>query len=510
MRLPQKRFFNLFQEPYKKEVNDDVVAADDIAVANVVLDMKGHMVDHGNEFADLLGYSKAQLKHASIWKHITHPSAVQLRHVISQLSPTHPFTTTDITLIRKDMSSVTMEMAVNYYTSSGHEQLFCLFRNANHDRRILNELTTLKDHYKLLAEHSAYVQILLNAEFKSLYISPSCKKLSGFTAEEAKLINMFSLVHPDDFENFWDQLTTNHPTNEVVLRFRVKNKDKSFKHVECQMHIIPDGFGQPEYFVLNLHDISRQRKYEQELIRAHNEAEAAHRMKNNFLASITHELRTPLNAIIGFSRILEQYMPTPESERYNQYIESSGLQLLSLIDNLLEYARIENNQLNISKEKIEIEPFFRQLSAKTRNNLRQFNKSDIELIGQWELDPNNDYIVTNHAILTNIFTNLLDNALKFTKEGYVRYGCRSFGIRQYLFFVEDSGIGIPSDAHEMIFEKFTQLDQSLSREYGGTGLGLTVTKRFVDLLGGDIWVISEKGKGASFFFKLPIGHCDNQ
>jgi len=91
----------------------------------------------------------------------------------------------------------------------------------------------------------------------------------------------------------------------------------------------------------------------------------------------------------------------------------------------------------------------------------------------------------------------------------VRYGCRPYGIRQYLFFVEDSGIGIPHGAEELIFEKFTQLDQSLSREYGGTGLGLTVTKKMVELLGGEIWVMSEPGIGASFYFSLPVGHPSN-
>ena len=140
-----------------------------------------------------------------------------------------------------------------------------------------------------------------------------------------------------------------------------------------------------------------------------------------------------------------------------------------------------------------------------RSDLKKFNKENLELIAQWDVNPSLPFIYTSRDVMRHIFTNLLDNAIKFTREGYIRYGCRPYGIRNYLFFVEDSGIGIPANSMELIFEKFTQLDQSLSREYGGTGLGLTVTRRFVDLLGGDIWVISEENKGSSFFFTIPIG-----
>jgi signal transduction histidine kinase len=245
--------------------------------------------------------------------------------------------------------------------------------------------------------------------------------------------------------------------------------------------------------------------YEQELIRARKESETSHRMKNDFLASITHELRTPLNAIIGFARILEPRISDNENSKLIQHIESSGMQLLGLIDNMLEYARLENNQIELQKQRFRINEFFRELAPVVRSDIQKFQKENLEIICTWDSFNSAAEIITNQQVVKNIFMNLLENAIKFTREGYVRYGCRPYGIGHYLFFVEDSGIGIPEDFKELIFEKFTQVDQSLSREFGGAGIGLTVSKKLIELLGGEIWVMSNKDQGSSFFFTLPDG-----
>jgi PAS domain S-box-containing protein len=507
MRVPSSKIFNRFSKTANKEDINDSIKKEDVTFAHAVMDKKGQLLELSPELLAITGHRQSSLKMASIGKIITHSSAINVRGLLNTMSHMHPFASTEVSLITSDKETLTMELVLNLYISNNEEHLFCIFRNVDHDRRLMAELNTLKEHYQLLADHSSYVQILLDHELKSLYISPSCKNLSGYSSKDAITRNLFTLIHPDDFEIFWDKLTNHDSAEGEIFRFRFKHHEGHFVHVECQLHIKPDQFGQPEFFILNLHDITRQKKYEQELIKAQNEAETAHHMKNNFLASITHELRTPLNAIIGFSRILEHHAENSECHRFTQYIESSGMHLLGLIDNLLEYARIENNQVTYQSEEVGLEQFFRNLFPKVRSDLKKFNKDNLELIGEWDLDESAPVIWTNRTILQNIFVNLIDNAIKFTPQGFVHYGCRPYGIRQYLFFVEDSGIGIPNDAREMIFEKFTQLDQSLSREYGGTGLGLTVTKKFVEILGGDIWVISEKGKGSSFYFSLPVGYA---
>ena len=506
MRLPNPLPFRKVKDSLKKTKSDEnsIDLLKEVLFAHAVINKKGIFTQSSKELQQLTGFKKSEIKNAQIGKILSHSSIVKVRNLISNISHSSPFISTEINLIRKDQTSIPMELIFNFFTKENEELLFCIFRNMNPDRRLIAELFTLKEHYRLLAEHTSYVQILLDRDLKSIYISPSCKNLSGYSVDEAKIMNLFSLVHPDDFETFWDHMNNDNTPPFTHLRFRFKDKEDHFIPVECQISKILDQFGQPEYTVLNLHDITRQKMYELELIRAKKEAEAAHKMKNNFLASITHELRTPLNAIIGFARILEHNGTRNDDNNYLGYIESSGMQLLGIIDNLLEYARIENNELEIENEPVILNEFFRDLVPIIKNDLKKFNKDNLEMIGEWDIDLNAPEIYTNRGILKNIFTNLIDNAIKFTKEGYIRYGCRPYGIKKYLFFVEDSGIGIPEENKDLIFEKFTQIDQSLSREYGGTGLGLSVTKKFVELLNGEIWFISETGKGTSFYFTLPI------
>jgi PAS domain S-box-containing protein len=509
MRAPSSRLFGRLNRPAESEPLD-ALQREEVLFAHAVMNKKGQLLETSTELLTLTGFKKSQLKLAPVGKIITHGSAINVRGLLATMSQNHPFASTEVSLIDAGKKTLTMELVLNLYISNNEEQLFCIFRNIDNDRRLMTELNTLKEHYRLLADHSTYIQILLDQELKSLYITPSCKNLSGYNSQEAISKNLFTLIHPDDFELFWDKLTENNNPDDNIFRFRFKHRDGTFVNVECQMHKIPDQFGQPEFYILNLHDVSRQKNYEHDLIKARKEAEASNQMKNNFLTSITHELRTPLNAIIGFSRILEHHIEEPEYNKLTQYIESSGMHLLGLIDNLLEFTRIENNQISYQIEEVELENFFRSLFPKVREDLAKFNKDNLELIGEWELAPQLPHLWSNGSVLQNIFLNLIDNAIKFTAQGFVRYGCRPYGIRQYLFFVEDSGIGIPQGAEELIFEKFTQLDQSLSREYGGTGLGLTVTKKMVELLGGEIWVMSEPGKGSSFYFSLPVGYPLNQ
>ncbi|MBN2165059.1 MAG: PAS domain S-box protein [Marinilabiliaceae bacterium] len=478
----------------------------EILFAHAIIDKKGAFLQLSKEIIQLTGVKKSVLKKSQIGKILSHSSAISVRQLISTVSHASPFVSSEINLIRQGQSSIPMELVMNLYTENGKEQLFCIFRNMNPDRRLIAELFTLKEHYRLLAEHTSYVQILLDKDLKSIYISPSCKLLSGYSSDEAKLMNLFSLVHPDDFETFWEHLNSNSNQTFINFRFRFKDKERQFIPVECQLSRIVDSFGQPEYVVLNLHDITRQKLYELDLIRARKEAETADKMKNNFLASISHELRTPLNSIIGFARILDQNEFVDDAHKYIQCIETSGIQLLSLIDNLLEYAKLENEETEIEIQPVDIKHFFEELAINIKIELNNSGKKNFELIGEWDIATEAKEIKTNPGVLKSIFSNLISNAFKFTTEGYVHYGCKPYGIKSYLFYVEDSGIGIPHESTEIVFDKFTQVDQSLSRRFGGAGLGLSVTKRFVELLGGEIWVLSEPGIGSSFYFTLPISN----
>lgn len=471
---------------------------------HAIINKQGMLDEMSQSFIDLSGYSKDYLKGSLLNRVLTSSSAQQIRRVIRRLSDSHSYAFCEITLITKAGEHLPLEALCYFLKELTCERVFLLLKNSHPEKQMVDDLFTQKEHFRIVAENTAYVQILLDNNSNCLFISPSAKSLSGYAIETIKQQNLYGLVHPEDIHPLWEVMNNSEIIEKQSLQFRITHKNGHCVPVECHIHKIYDDFGSPDYFVLNLHDISKQKQYEQDLIRARKKAEISNEIKNNFLTSVTHELRTPLNAIIGFSRVLDQNQFDPESMKQIEAIEANGLQLLGLIDNILDFTCLNASYYKIIPVEIDLDAFFRKLAPKVRSDQKKFNKENLEIIAEWELDDAYPSITTDNQLLLKIFVNLLDNAIKFTQKGFVKYGCRPYGVRQYMFFVEDSGIGIPVDYQDIIFEKFRQMDQSMSREFGGMGIGLTVTKQMVELLGGEIWVKSENGKGSSFYFTLPI------
>ena len=251
-----------------------------------------------------------------------------------------------------------------------------------------------------------------------------------------------------------------------------------------------------EYAILN----QEYRNQNQELLLAKSLAEENDKLKTAFLQNMSHEIRTPLNAICGFSDILSKPSLAPEKhDKFISIIRNSSMQLLSIVSNVLTMSALETKQEKISVDKVCINGLIRELHtifSQQADENRLLLKSRLNL-KDWESE-----IYTDKTKVTQILTNLLSNALKFTHEGYVETGC-TLKEKELEFYVKDTGVGIRTELHEKIFERFRQGDVSIRRLYGGTGLGLTISKSFTELLGGRMWVQSEPGKGSVFFFTIP-------
>jgi len=237
----------------------------------------------------------------------------------------------------------------------------------------------------------------------------------------------------------------------------------------------------------------------EELFIAKTKAEESDKLKSAFLANMSHEIRTPMNGILGFSELLTT--PNLELEKQKEYceiIENCSNQLLSIIDDLLDISKIEANQLKIELLPTKLNSILPELYSimlpKAKNH-----GINLLLVNDLEDDIT---IITDKLRLRQILLNLLTNAIKFTKHGHVRFGY-SIKNQEIEFFVEDTGIGIPDDQFEFIFERFRQVETEMSRTYGGTGLGLSISNALVHLLGGKIWLTSEINKGTTFFFTIP-------
>lgn len=257
-------------------------------------------------------------------------------------------------------------------------------------------------------------------------------------------------------------------------------------------------------------NITDRKLSEIRLVKAKEKAEESDRLKTAFLANMSHEVLTPMNAIMGFSQILsEESIPENERTEFASLIRSSGHLLIGLINDIMDLSRIEAGETNFNITRFELKPLLKELHDFYSNELSKTGKTGITI--SWTLDENSNLneIESDRGRLKQVLSNLLDNAVKFTSSGFIKFGCESSVDGSFIFFVKDSGIGIPGEKHNLIFERFRQVEEDYDRTYGGTGIGLALVKKIVELLGGTISLDSAPGKGSEFRFALNTINSNN-
>lgn len=251
-----------------------------------------------------------------------------------------------------------------------------------------------------------------------------------------------------------------------------------------------------------IHDISEKKKLLADILAAKDKAEESDRLKSAFLANISHEIRTPLNGILGFTDLMTHSPKLPEHtrEKYARVINKSAENLMRIIDDILDISKLETGQIAIEQAPCNINHLLKDIKTLYVKKLEEKSKTHISL--ELNIPQKTITAVTDEGRLNQILTNLLDNALKFTDEGKIAFGLKSFNDRKIDFFISDTGIGIAEAEQKFIFDRFAQADQNIARKYGGTGLGLSIVQKLVKLLNGEINLESTPNTGTTFVFSI--------
>jgi len=379
-------------------------------------------------------------------------------------------------------------------------------RNINN---INKKVYDLKERYELAMTGSNDGLWDWNIQNGTIYLSDLWKNMIGFQSDKDSTIKKwFQIIHKKERRHLC-YLMKEHLRGKsefFVAEHRLKLRDGSYIWVLSKGKMLLDEKGHPYRMVGYLTNIDEHKRSDLHFKFAKEKAEAASKAKSKFLAHMSHEIRTPLNAILGFINVLKENESDAEKISYLNTIQKSSDTLMAMINDVLDFAKIENQKMSL--EKLSYNPHEDYHSLATVFHMKASEKS-IEL--NLFIDPHLPFCVESFPIaIKQVLSNLLSNAIKFTNEhGRINFDIVYTSEKHIYFSIEDNGIGITKEQQKRIFNPFTQAEQSTTREYGGTGLGITISHHLVQMMGGQLKLISEHGRGSMFYFSIPVAVCEN-
>jgi len=380
---------------------------------------------------------------------------------------------------------------------------------------IVNDITIRKNEEKQLMESKKNFEDIFNTSTDMLIIAdlqgnivnanPKAVESYGYSKDEFLKLTIPDLIHPDYKDGFKTFVNDIQTKGFSSLESRDIRKDRSSFVNEVNGNFVE--YNGKLHFLGISRDITQRKQAEKELIDAKKASDEANKAKSNFLAVMSHEIRTPMNAIIGMAELTLQTKLNSEQINNIKVIKDSSYHLLNVINEILDFSKIEADKLTLADIDFDL---YNLLDSVIFIFTNQAKEKDIFLnLEKSKYLP--QYIKGDPIRLRQILVNLINNAVKFTKTGGITIEAAKEDDYILYFSVTDTGIGIPEKKHQLIFESFNQADYSITRNHGGTGLGLTICKKLIGMMGGNISVTSKTGFGSKFSFKIPLrkGNKDN-
>lgn len=415
----------------------------------------------------------------------------------------------DEMLWRKDGSGIPVEYGANPICKAGEVVGSVItFTDITKRRKSEQELAYRLAFQRALIETIPYPMFVKDSQGRFLGCNKAYEKEFGVTQDALSGKTVLEL----DFLPEAERQKFHEEDLSVIREAGRRSYELPIQYADGQTHTTlysVDGFkladGSPGGLIGLLVDISDQKRIAEELEEAKAKAEEATQMKSMFLANMSHEIRTPMNAIIGLSHLALKTQLTPKQRDYVGKIHNAGTSLLSVINDILDFSKIEAGKLEIENTDFKLDEV---ISSVVTLTAQKAHEKGLEFLAH--VAPGiPEYLRGDPLRLGQILTNFVNNAVKFTERGEIRLDISQVehtGEKvQLRFAVRDTGIGMSRDQAARLFQPFTQADMSTTRKHGGTGLGLTICRRLVELMGGRIWLESEPGQGSTFFFTVWVG-----
>ena len=392
----------------------------------------------------------------------------------------------------------------SYNTDGSRKYLIVLGRDVTIRKKALEHLKQIEKRYALTQRAGGIASWEWDMEKHTLSWAENLEQVLGDADlfKDVQFSGLVEYVHPDDrFAFLLKMLRVIRDSGDYDFDIRIYDANHSVKWVKLTGHMYFDELKGKWLLLGIVYDITERKNQVRDIIQAKMKAEESDRLKSTFLATMSHELRTPLNAVIGFSDlIIENTNLDSDTKEFVRLIHNNGQHLLNLIEDIFDLSLIESNQVKIYNAQFDLVHVLQELAEIIPVELSKFNKTD-KIEFKNELPDKQIVLNSDASRITQIISNLLKNAIKFTLDGFVKLGLRELG-DDIVIYVEDSGIGISEEKQEIIFEIFRQGEESLTRQFGGAGLGLSLSHNLAELLGGKLWVESVEGKGSVFYFKI--------
>ncbi len=472
-------------------------------------DLDGFVLFINSAFASIHGYTPKELlgKHLSVFH--TPEQMPQVEAANKQIKESGSFNG-EIWHVRKD-GSVFPSLMQNtlFYDETGNPAgIIGTLKDISEIKKTEQDLKNSEESYRGLFNNATDAIYIQDTEGRFVDINEGAVKMYGYPKEYliGKTPDFLSAPGKNNMAEiikYVQKAFTGEPQ-----RFEFWGIDKNGRMFPKEVKLNNGIYFGQEAVIAFAQDITVRKKMEQDLINAKDKAEESDKLKSAFLANMSHEIRTPMNAIIGFSQLLSDYQLT-EDERghYISLIQNSGNDLLNLIDDIIDISKIEAGQLKVFKSQY----FLDNILSDIYDSYNEFIKTKNDKTGlklKYNKPDGGEMVViyTDIDRFKQIIRNLISNAIKFTDIGFIEFGFTTDvdkKNRQIQFYVRDTGIGIPIEKLDIIFESFRQANISDTKIYGGTGLGLAITKKMVEILGGRIWVKSTPDQGSTFYFTIP-------